>query len=229
MVVLKVTQPVTPVQTRRRLTAPGMLSMVQARAFRDAFAWSRLVARAKLVLPVLSVMLIVMIAVWPLLSGSNDAIPADDDSGKLEMVGARYRGTDTTRRPFEVRFEKALQNAGGETVELVQPEAEMTLNGGQWLTISAENGHFDQKSGRLSLSGKVTLFHDGGYEFQTEQAELDTEKGVVWGNLPVRGQGPTGDVEAGGFRILESGGTVVFTGKARMRLISGTAAAGRAG
>lgn len=191
--------------------------------FATAQARTRLVNLAKVALPVAAALLIAAIAVWPILTAPPEVKPAEGtDTGRLEMVDARYLGADAHRRPFEVRAERADQVGTGTVVDLVNPEAQMVLDGGQWLTVAAERGRYDQQSGKLSLEGNVTLFHDGGYEFATAAAELDTVRGIAWGNRPVAGQGPIGDIDAGGFRVLEDGQTVVFTGKARLKVIPGS-------
>ncbi|WP_114392429.1 LPS export ABC transporter periplasmic protein LptC [Oleisolibacter albus] len=195
---------------------------------RDAHAHTRLVNLAKVALPALAAATLGLILIWPLFTG-GDGSKAGPEAGSLEMVGARYVGVDTTARPFEVRAQTVQQTGnGGSMVDLGSPEAEITLKGGTWLNLKADRGRYDQTSGRLSLEGNVTLYHDGGYEFSTDQAELDTGKGLVWGNVPVSGQGPMGHVDAGGFRILDDGNTVVFTGRARLHL-TGQGESGRPG
>lgn len=188
----------------------------------DAQQHTRMVNLAKVALPALAAAVLGLIAVWPLFTGRPDTRRAGPDSGQLEMVDARYLGTDKGARPFEVRAEKVVQVGGGTNlIELVKPQAEITMKGGDWITLSARRGNYDQKSGQLVLEGGVTLFQDGGYEFTTEMAQVDTQKGIAWGNAPVHGQGPTGDIDAGGFRILDDGNTIVFTGKARLLLVDG--------
>ncbi|QJE71998.1 LPS export ABC transporter periplasmic protein LptC [Aerophototrophica crusticola] len=186
---------------------------------RDPHAHTRAVNTAKVALPALAALVLLLVGAWPLVTGDHETRKAGPESGELEMVDARYVGTDQTARPFEVRANRVVQTGqGGKLVELVEPQAEITLQGGDWLSITAERGRYDQTSGHLSLEGKVQFFHDGGYEFLTDQAELDTTKGLAWGDRPVRGQGPFGDIDAGGFRIVDDGNTIVFTGKARLRL-----------
>jgi lipopolysaccharide export system protein LptC len=194
-----------------------------AAAGRDTrLAWddshSRLVSRAKLVLPALALLVLVVVIAWPMIERRGNGT-APSDSGQLEMVDARYRSEDDKARPFEVRAERAIRSSSqSKLVDLLKPEAEMTLESGSWITISADKGKYDQQSGQLSLSGHVTLYHDQGYEFLTETAQVDTNAGTAWGDARVTGQGPFGDIDAAGFRIMNEGKTLVFTGKARLVL-----------
>ncbi|MFM2044450.1 MAG: hypothetical protein RLY86_3026 [Pseudomonadota bacterium] len=182
---------------------------------------TRIVNTAKVALPVAAAAILAAIAVWPLFTGEGEVGRAGPEVGSLEMVDARFVGTDRKSRPFEVRAARVAQGGGGSAVDLVGPQAEITLPGGDWITVSAAQGRYDQDSGRLTLAGQVTLYHDGGYEFVTDAAELDTRTGEAWGAAAVRGQGPIGTIEAGGFRIVDDGDTILFTGRSRLRLEDG--------
>ena len=191
-------------------------------------AHSRFVSRAKIALPTLAVAVLLIVVAWPMLERRNQPFIAPPDAGQLEMSDARYRGEDERSRPFEVRAERATRsNSQSKLVELVKPEAEMVLDGGSWITISAESGHYDRQSGQLTLQGHVTLYHDQGYEFTTDTAQIDTATGTAWGNARVTGQGPFGDVDAAGFRLADEGKTIVFTGRARLVLPNGGAPANK--
>jgi lipopolysaccharide export system protein LptC len=191
-------------------------------------AHSRFVSRAKIALPTVAVAVLLIVVAWPMLERRNQPFIAPPDAGQLEMSDARYRGEDEKSRPFEVRAERATRsNSQSKLVDLVKPEAEMVLDGGSWITISAETGRYDRQSGQLTLQGRVTLYHDQGYEFTTDTAEIDTAAGTAWGNTRVTGQGPFGDVDAAGFRLANEGKTIVFTGRARLVLPNGGAPAGK--
>jgi len=211
-----------PSDARRRDAVADALSPRARAKGGDPQAHTRVVNLAKVALPALAAAVLGLIAVWPLFSGPGEVRQAGPESGKLEMVDARFIGSDTKERPFEVRAERVLQPGGGQPVELVRPQAEITLPGGEWVTVSAQSGRYDQDKGLLTLAGGVTLYHDGGYEFVTEDARVDVKAGVAWGEAPVRGLGPIGEIDAGGFRIEDEGDTVIFTGRARMKLVDTT-------
>ncbi|TWB22762.1 lipopolysaccharide export system protein LptC [Nitrospirillum amazonense] len=181
---------------------------------------TRRVNQAKVVLPTLAGLTIAAIALWPLIKETTTPRPADPGTGQLEMLDAHFLGTDKTDRPVEVRADRAMQESNQDNlIDLVSPEAEITLKNGQWVTLNGDTGRYDKQSGHLTLEGRVTLFHDHGYEFTTDKAEVDTSKNIAWGNARVAGQGPFGDIDAGGFRMTDKGSTIVFTGKARLRLV----------
>jgi len=64
----------------------------------------------------------------------------------------------------------------------------------------------------------VNLFHDRGYELRTAAADIFIKQGIARGNKPVLGHGPLGTIRSTGFRILDSGRRVLFTGKSRLIL-----------
>jgi len=86
---------------------------------------------------------------------------------------------------------------------------------------TARNGRYHQKSQILDLEGDINVFHDAGYQFQTEKAEVDLANDTVTGEEPVTGHGPGGTIDATGFMILDRGGTLVFTGPSKLHLNPG--------
>ena len=79
-------------------------------------------------------------------------------------------------------------------------------------------GVFHRDESRVDLSGNVTLFHDTGLQFQTDAATVDLKNDTAAGDQPVEGQNPDGTLAAQGFEVRDNGQTVVFTGRAYMKL-----------
>lgn len=186
---------------------------------RDAYAHTRAVRVARVALPAVAALVLVTIFVWPLFSGgSSDKSRPGPAQGDLELTQARYLGADASDQPFEIRAARVAQQGGsGSIVDLTGPQADITLKRGAWLSLAAATGKYDQTGQVLTLDGSVSFFHGSGYELRTQEAILDVKKGIAWGNRPVEGQGPMGTVEAGGFRVLDDGDVLVFTGHARLR------------
>ena len=101
--------------------------------------------------------------------------------------------------------------------------AKSTLKDGTWIAIKADRGRYNDKTGKLLLLGNANLFHDRGYEFKSHEAHIDVKAGNAWGDLPVTGQGPFGEIFSRGFRLFDSGATIVFqkTGPAHLDLAAG--------
>ncbi|MGE4221326.1 MAG: LPS export ABC transporter periplasmic protein LptC, partial [Alphaproteobacteria bacterium] len=103
-------------------------------------------------------------------------------------------------------------------IELAQPKADIVMEDGSWLALTARKGLYDKNVQVLQLTGAVNLFHDKGYEFRTESATFDLKAGDAHGVDPVQGQGPFGQLDAQGFVIYNRGERVVFTGKSKLVL-----------
>ena len=103
-------------------------------------------------------------------------------------------------------------------VNLKQLIADMTMVDGAWVAVTADNGIYHRDAGTVDLSGNVTLFHDTGLTFQTDAATVDLKNDTARGNQPVEGQNPDGQLAAQGFEVRDDGQTVIFTGRAYMKL-----------
>jgi lipopolysaccharide export system protein LptC len=61
----------------------------------------------------------------------------------------------------------------------------------------------------------VQLFHDKGYQFTTDEAQVDINQDDAWGEKPVLIQGGFGEIRGKGFRVLDHGSVVVVGGPAK--------------
>src|SRR3546814_18525232 len=68
---------------------------------------------------------------------------------------------------------------------------------------------------RLDLAGSVHLTHDKSFDIRTESATVDLQDGSAAGDSAVTGEGPSGELQAAGFRPRERGQVIVFTGTSR--------------
>jgi lipopolysaccharide export system protein LptC len=194
---------------------------------RHAPGYSRFVAMMKFFLPLAALTLIVLIAVWPHLQTEDNrfrigfAVLGLGESENPSMVNARYVGTDQNDQPFSITADLAKNLLkGAEAVELEMPKADIALNDGTWLVLTAEAGSYNRTGKKLNLAGAVNLFHDSGYELRTPEAEIDLDKGIALGDKTVEGHGPFGDLKAEGFRLEDKGRRITFTGKASLLIYS---------
>ena len=193
-------------------------------------SYSGFVQVAKVMLPVAAVGLIALVILWPHLRTEDlrfrigfAAITSNVD-GDPNLLNPRYVGTDNDNQPYAVTADiaKKLDGEGMDMrIGLELPKADITLKDGTWLVLTAENGIYARRAKTLDLAGSVNLFHDSGYEFRTEKATLDLAEGLARGDQPVKGQGPFGTLQAEGFRLLNKGRTILFTGKSKMVLKPG--------
>ena len=161
----------------------------------------------------------------------------------MTVKQVQYNGVDANNRPYSITAESASQPqkqepapapaAGpGETaaaapsaasdnesvVNLKKLVADMTMSDGAWVALKADDGVFHRDAGTVDLSGNVTLFHDTGLSFETDAATVDLKNDWARGDQPVEGQNPDGQLAAQGFEVRDSGQTIVFTGRAYLKL-----------
>jgi lipopolysaccharide export system protein LptC len=185
--------------------------------------YNRIISTLKLVLPGVAAVLIAVVAAWPLFSPRMAGVPINmanvtqEEIDSLKMINPRYVGVDGRNQPFAVTASSATQlDQKSGVVALDEPKADITLQNGTWIALTAATGTFSQKDQVIQLSDNVHLFHDAGYEFRTQAAFIDLAAGTAYGADPVSGQGPLGALNAQGFRVLDKGHKVIFTGKAKL-------------
>lgn len=209
------------------MTAPSDVSpgLVAAFAPRSQDRYSRFVGTAKRLLPLLAVGLLILVAVWPRLDLHFDGlslVPKTDPrlAHDLRMLHTHYSGVDRQNRPFVVTADAAeqLSNDINDLIGLEDPKADMTTARGGWFESSAYTGTYQPQSKLLDLFGEVALYNDRGDEFHTDSARVDMAHSTAQGDERITGQGPFGHVVGDGFRVLDRGATVIFTGHANLVL-----------
>lgn len=190
--------------------------------------YSRRVALLKRALPVLGLTLLAVVAIWPrlgpLLESVRLGFPIIDlrDARELRMLNPRYAGLDRYNRPYVVTAAVGRQMPNrDDLMSLERPRGEMTLHSGALVVITAATAVYQSQAQLLDLFDDVNLVHQDGTRFVTRTAHVDVAASRAEGRDPVSGHGPSGDIEAQGFRILDKGETVIFTGQSDL-LLKGT-------
>jgi lipopolysaccharide export system protein LptC len=186
---------------------------------------TRRVTVLKRVLPATGVALLLLIAIWPRLQPLWErmrfSLPAIDlrDAQQLRMINPRYSGIDREGRPFVVTAASGRQIPDREDlVSLQAPVAEIKLRSGAEVHATAVSGVYQSQTSLIDLFGDVTVTHQDGTRFVTQTARVNTAQNAAEGNDPVSGNGPAGEIDAQGFRIIDRGETIIFTGHADMLL-----------
>ncbi len=190
--------------------------------------YTMFVSSMKLALPGAAILLLALAILWPSLSRTSKGIVANvrDDLKSVpsqlrnfEMVSPSYHGVDDRNRPFRLRAKLARQaSAKADRVTLVQPRANVTLENGNFVAMTANHGDYRKTARILKLRGDVNVYHDANYTFKTEEATVDLKKKIAWGDKPVVATGPQARIHARGFRVKDGGKTVLFLGKSKVIL-----------
>jgi lipopolysaccharide export system protein LptC len=186
-------------------------------------AYSRFVQLSKRALPAVAASLLLLVVAWSRLEeafeGIHINVPRIDlsEARDLHMVKARFTGIDRENRPFVVTAQVARQKPNlDDLITLERPKGDLTTQTGSWIELSGDTGFYQPQPQLLDLFGNVSLFQDKGNEFHSASAHLDMAAGTAESDDPVTGQGPFGTVTAQGFRILDKGDTIIFTGHATL-------------
>ncbi len=195
-----------------------------------AGGYSRFVYLMKFVLPATAFTLIILVFLWPNFDTNDLRFQLGFSALNFEigsepsMINPRYHSADGKSQPYSVtadlakRVDKDKSDDGSGALELEMPKADIMMKDGTWLVLTAKNGIFEKKKQKLILLGTVNLFHDSGFEVKTKKAYIDLKNGIAIGNSPVEGQGPFGHLKGEGFRLLDKGKTIHFTGKSKLTI-----------
>ncbi|MGP1397176.1 MAG: LPS export ABC transporter periplasmic protein LptC [Inquilinaceae bacterium] len=195
------------------------------RTRRNGRWYSRFVSLLKLILPMTAIAIMALVALWPTIQNElkpPPPAPVISERTSSQLLGPRYVGTDERNQPITIVADSADQvGEDGEIVVLARPDAAITLEDGTELSLSARSGRYDRAGAGLYLNGGVNLRRDDGVSLVTEEAHVDLENRNAWGDLPVSGDGPFGEVSGEGFRIEDEGDTVILIGQSRLLLLRG--------
>jgi len=188
-------------------------------ASRYSVTYSRIVGVLRWTLPLLAIGGLALLVVWPYFKNLEIEEIVIQNVPNLMVEELNLTGLDAKNQAYALTADRALQ-AGNlkNVIDLEKPKGELSLNGGGWLAGGAQQGRFDQKQEKLWLGGEVEFFHDKGYRFVADEMFVDLKKNVAWSQKAVLFQGSFGEIRGKGFRALEGGSIIVFTGPATAKL-----------
>jgi lipopolysaccharide export system protein LptC len=141
----------------------------------------------------------------------------------LAMINPRLTGTDDNGLPFIVTAAAAVQlGASTERVRLRDVKADLTMEDGTLLTVTAADGIVDNSTQTLDVSGGIRMTTADGYSAETERATADLRQGLVRGDAPVTAEGAMGTLTADGFTFEREIGMLTFIGNVRMQVHEAT-------
>ncbi len=186
---------------------------------------SKLVRQLRLLLPILSVALVVILLVWsdqvklPEPPQKKDIVP--DQVGQNKLVNPRFESQNDKAQPYVITAKEALQIPDNlNVVDLVLPKASLdTLDGNKFM-VEAVNGQFDQVKQTLKLNQNVILRDQQGYQIDLQSVDIDLIGKTSSSMQPVVATGPKANINASGFRADATTGVLTFTGPATLILNS---------
>ena len=188
-------------------------------------SYSRFVALMRITLPATAGAIIILVITWPQIGKEEKTFRLGISNVKVQntsgqhLINPRFSSADSKKQPFNLTARIATQqNTNPDLVNLTLPKADITTSEGTWIALSAKLGLYNREAGTLTLKGGVSLFHDSGYELNTNVANLNLSKGTAEGNVPIIGHGPNGTIRGSGFKIIGRGKKIKFMGKSKIVL-----------
>ena len=184
-------------------------------------ARSRLIRRMRIVLPAAMAAILALLAGWSVAGGLIAKVSEARATGDalIHMTNARFFGRDSNGRPYEIgSVEASRDDRDLKLVTLRLPTLTLDAGTDRPTRISADQGFYREDDRMVRLNGHVALQTPDGDVFRTDRVIADTVKGVVNGPAPVRGIGPTGEISAQTFDVLDRGARVVFRGEVHSRM-----------
>jgi len=184
-----------------------------------------LVRLLKVALPLVMAVTLGYLTYWWLASRGTVVDPqvvqqvGQDTKAEVTVNDVKYDGKDKQGRPYSITADSASHADGDDRhISLKKPLADITMASGAYVALTANDGVLDRDADIVTLNGDVTLFHDNGLSFQTDSATIHLKEKTAEGNDPVEGQNGDGELISQGFRVLDDGDTIQFTGKAYMKI-----------
>jgi lipopolysaccharide export system protein LptC len=200
-------------------TAPTSLSFIQPRdndRTRKARRTPRIANFLRVALPTLALVVLLALLIWPALRPNKISTAIVKNIPDLVVDNLHFTGTDSKDQAYSINAVKATRPQGLQNIfDLDQPKAEITMTNGVWLAVQSQQGRYDQDSRKLWLGGDVQVFHDQGYQFTSDELQVDMKENYAFGNKPVLIQGSFGEITGQGFRLLEGGQVMIVKGPAR--------------
>ena len=176
---------------------------------------SRRVARLKLVLPGIAVVLLGLLVLF---SRSGDDLiqlaifDGTDSDGGVVVRDPVMRGTTSSNVPYEISAATAhSQDTANTLVNLHEVNARFEPTGSApGYVIEATAGMMNNETGLLDLREGVTYHDDNGLVLVLIDFVYDTSRGIGSTKKPVSGIAPQGTLEAAGLQISQNPSAYIF-------------------
>lgn len=192
------------------------------RAYRSARSHSGRVRAAKVALPIIAVVAVLIAGGWMWLSRAVPNIGIDISStairgGKLVMANPKLDGLTSGDQPYSVRAARAVQDlAGSGAVDLERLQASVPLNPDVNARILADAGLYDSEKNTLDLRDSISIETSDGMRAELESATIDMGRGNLSTVDPVRIAFPGATIEADRMTVEDRGRRLLFESRVRL-------------
>jgi lipopolysaccharide export system protein LptC len=184
----------------------------------------RVIATARILLPVGIVILTGMLAFAPLTMGRDISFVLSKDrvavaKERMRVTQAQYRGEDSEGQPFAINAGSAVQRSSSDpVVKLSQLSARILLKDGP-AAIAAQRGRYDMNKDRIAIDGPVVFKTSDGYRLATRDVGIDLNTRSLASAGQVNGSMPLGVFSADRLRADLNTRVVMLDGRARLHIV----------
>ena len=185
-----------------------------------------LVRYAKIGLPIIAVIFILVLAIAPFdqrgdVSFILDKKEVDKAAERMRIETARYSGEDNKGNKFEITARRAIQQSSDQPVVNIEGMmARLGLSQGP-VTIAANQGRYDLDSHLVDVVGPVRVVGGDGYRLETRDVNVDLKDRTMTSRGAASGAMRLGQFQAGNLRADLDERTVVLGGGARLKIVQG--------
>ena len=131
-----------------------------------------------------------------------------------------FVGIDNKNQPFKVMAYKATRLKQEPNIfNLEKPTGEINT-GKEKFFLSGDKGIFYKNVEQLKVKGNVKFKNGNEMTFTTSEMYFDFKKEILSGNKRVNGKRNNSVIVSEGFKILNNGEQIFFTGKTKLKLIN---------
>ena len=175
-------------------------------------------------------LLVISISIFILVIYNNDSLKNDVISQETSFQEGSFKsvkqvlhqpkfiGTDKKKQPFKVMAKKATRlKESPDIFNLENPTGEIK-SGEEKFFLRGDQGVFDKKIQQLKVEGNVKFNNENNMVFNTSEMYFDFKKEILLGDKKVEGKKNNSIIISEGFKILNNGNQIHFTGKTRLLL-----------
>jgi len=131
-----------------------------------------------------------------------------------------FMSIDNKKQPFKVMAAKATRFKNEPNIfNLDNPTGEIK-SGDEIFFLSGDHGVFNKDIQQLKVNGNVKFKNENDMVFQTSEMYFDFNKEILSGRKKVKGKKNNSFIISEGFKILNKGEKIFFTGKTKLTLIN---------
>ena len=186
----------------------------------------QLVRYAKIGLPVIAVLFILVLVIAPFdqrgeISFILDKKEVDKAAERMRIETARYSGEDDKGNKFEISAQRAIQQRSDEPIVNIEGmRARLGRQQGP-LLMAANQGRYDLDTQQMDVVGPVRVIGADGYRLETRNVKVDLKQRTMTSQGAASGAMRLGEFHAGKMSADLGERKVVLDGGVRLKITQG--------